>query len=74
MNNITVAIIMAGLFVGIIGLDIVLALDKHDGNTYSERMRAWAKIWPPLRLIIMFGMGLVAGHWWWTVVEFIPCK
>jgi len=66
MSNSAVAVLMAVMFVVIIGIDIWLAIDKRKGNTYSERLRAWGKAWPPVRLLITFGMGLLAGHWWWT--------
>jgi hypothetical protein len=66
MSNTTTAIVMAIFAVAFIGVDVYLALDKRDGNTYSERLRAWAKVWPPLRLVIAFVMGMLCGHWWWT--------
>lgn len=65
MTNLHTAIVMAVFFVVIIGLDVWLALDGRKGNTYSERLTAWGKAWPPLRLLIVFGMGLLAGHWYW---------
>jgi succinate dehydrogenase hydrophobic anchor subunit len=66
MSNTVTAIIMAVFVVAFIGVDVYLAFDKRKGNTYSERLRAWAKVWPPLRLLISFGMGLLCGHWYWT--------
>lgn len=65
MSNTAVAILMASIFLIVIAVDIWLALDDRKGNTYSERLRSWGKAWPPLRLLIAFGMGLLAGHWWW---------
>jgi hypothetical protein len=65
MSNLATTITMAAFVVTFIGIDIYLALDKRDGNTYSERLRAWAKVWPPLRLLISFWMGMLCGHWWW---------
>jgi hypothetical protein len=59
---------MAAFALSFIGVDVYLAVDKRDGNTYSERMRAWARAWPPLRLLIAFGFGLLCGHWWWSPV------
>ena len=56
------AILMAVLFVAICALDVYLALDGRDGNTYSERLRA---LWPPAKLLLVFGMGLLAGHLYW---------
>jgi len=66
MSPTVTTIIMAVFVVSFIGVDIYLAVDKVSGNTYSERMRAWAKVWPPLRLIVAFGMGMLCGHWWWS--------
>jgi hypothetical protein len=66
MSTTATTVIMAVFVVAFIGIDIWLAVDKVSGNTYSERMRAWAKVWPPLRLMVAFGMGLLCGHWWWT--------
>lgn len=66
MSNTATAIIMTVFVIAFIGVDIWLALDKRDGNTYSERLRSWAKVWPPLRLLIAFGMGMLCGHWWWS--------
>lgn len=64
--NIITAIIMGVFVVSFIGIDIYLAVDKVSGNTYSERLRVWARAWPPLRLMVAFGMGLLCGHWWWS--------
>jgi cytochrome c biogenesis protein CcdA len=66
MNNTATTIIMAVFVLAFVGVDLWLAVDKVSGNTYSERLRAWAKIWPPVRLIVAFGMGLLCGHWWWS--------
>lgn len=65
MTPTVVTIIMAAVTTLIIGLDVYLALDGTSGNTYSERLRAWGKAWPPTRAIVVFGFGLLAGHWWW---------
>lgn len=74
MNNTVTAIIMATFVLSFIGVDIYLAVDKVSGNTYSERLRVWARVWPPLRLMIAFGMGLLCGHWWWSTIEYVNCK
>jgi len=65
LSNAGTVVVMAILFLLVIGIDVWLALDKKVGNTYSERIRAWGKIWPPFRLILSFGMGVLAGHWFW---------
>jgi hypothetical protein len=66
VSNTFTIIIMASFFVSFIAIDLWLALDKKDGNTYSENLRKWGKVWPPLRLIGCFAMGVLAGHWWWS--------
>jgi hypothetical protein len=65
MSNTYTIIIMAAFFVSFIGIDVWLALDKRDGNTYSENLRKWGEAWPPLRLLMAFGFGLLCGHWYW---------
>jgi hypothetical protein len=46
-------------------VDIALAVNRHEGDTYSEIIRAAARKWQPLVMIICFGFGLLAGHWFW---------
>jgi hypothetical protein len=48
-----------------IAIDIVLAMNKRKGDTYSEVLRAAGKKWVPLVIFMSFGMGLLCGHWWW---------
>lgn len=74
VSNLATTILMIVFVVSFIAVDIYLALDKRKGNTYSERLRSWAHAWPPIRLMVAFGMGLLCGHWWWTIVEYVPCK
>lgn len=61
----TVVIIMTVLPLLFIGIDVYLAVDKKKGNTYSEILRAAGKKWVPLIMMMCFGFGLLAGHWWW---------
>lgn len=65
VSPLATAILMGAAFLSIVGLDVYLALDGRDENTYSERLRALGRVWPPARLLITFGMGLLAGHLWW---------
>lgn len=58
-------IIMTVLPAVFIAIDIVLAVNKRKGDTYSEILREAGKKWTPLIMIMCFGMGLLAGHWWW---------
>lgn len=46
-------------------IDIILAVNKRKGDTYSEVIRAAGKKWQPLIMMMCFGFGLLAGHWWW---------
>ena len=59
------------VFSGVIGIDIALAVNKRQGDTYSEVIRTAARKWWPLALMICFGMGLLAGHWFWSPVEVV---
>lgn len=65
------SIFLAVMFVLIVAFDIWLDVDGIKGNTYSERMRAWGKVWPPFRMLIAFGFGLVCGHWYWAIPLFL---
>lgn len=65
MNNSLVISLMCAMFVGIVGLDVYLALDDRDGNTYSELIRKAGKAWPFTRLLMAVSMGVLLGHWYW---------
>jgi hypothetical protein len=65
MSPLATAILMGAAFLAIVGLDVYLALDGRDENTYSERLRALGRAWPPARLLIVYGMGLLSGHLYW---------
>ncbi len=65
MSITLVEIIMIALFVVIIGWDIYLAIDARRGNTISERLRSYDRKFAPVKMIVCFAFGLVAGHWWW---------
>jgi hypothetical protein len=54
--------ILPGIFIVI---DIILAINKRKGDTYSEVMRAIGLKWLPVVMFVCFGFGLLAGHWWW---------
>ena len=57
--------IMLGMPAVYILVDILLALNKREGDTYSEIIRASSKKFMPLSLLIVFGFGLLTGHWFW---------
>lgn len=58
-------VIMVAFVVVIIAVDVVLAVRSPGGDTYSEVLRAAGERWMPLVMLVCFGMGLLAGHWWW---------
>lgn len=62
MSKEAVTVVMVLLFLGIIVWDIWLALDDKKANTISARLR---RIGPGLRLLVVFGTGLVIGHLYW---------
>lgn len=47
------------IFAFIVGSDIMLAVDKIDGNTYSELLRTLSYRWP----VIPMAGGVILGHW-----------
>jgi len=65
MSPDAVMVMMVVLAVVIIAADVALAMDRRRGNTYSEILRAAGARWKPLIFMIIFGMGLLTGHWWW---------
>lgn len=73
MSNAVTLIIMASAFAVLVGFDIWFAVDRRKGNTYSENFRKWGRIWPPVKLIGCFTLGLLAGHFWWSPVEYVNC-
>lgn len=62
LYTVLVMTIMPGLFILI---DIVFALNKRKGDTYSEILRRIGRKWLPVIMFICFGFGLLSGHWWW---------
>lgn len=48
-----------------IAYDIVLALNKRKGDTYSEVLTAIGKKWIAVIIAMSFLFGLLCGHWWW---------
>lgn len=58
-----VILVMLGMPLIYIVIDIVLALNGRDGDTYSEILRKWFKgmIW--LYGLVAFAMGVILGHW-----------
>lgn len=54
---------MALIFVFVVSLDVWLM--QTDRETYSQRVRFWARVWAPSRLLITAAMGALIGHWYW---------
>ena len=65
MDPMTTSIVMVALTILIIGWDVWLFLDGKRGNTISERIRAADQIFVPFKYLMIFGFGLLAGHWFW---------
>jgi hypothetical protein len=57
-------IFMIVSFVVIVGVDVFLLTRKQQA-TFSEILRNTARKWQPIIMIICFGFGMLAGHWWW---------
>ena len=64
MSPVATAIVALTAMTLLVVLDVYLATDRRRGNTYSELLTRLGKIWPPIRLLLSFGMGLLAAHWW----------
>lgn len=54
-------------------VDLVLALNRTEGDTYSEVIRAWARKRIAVVIGISFIMGLLTGHWFWSFCEPEDC-
>ena len=65
MTNTQVVITMVVLVALIIAWDVWLFLDEKKGNTISERMRAADRAFVPFKYLVIFGFGLLTGHFWW---------
>lgn len=66
MSHMTAVVLaMIGLPLVYIVIDIFLAINKREGDTYSEILRKAGQKFQPLVMMICFGFGLLAGHWWW---------
>lgn len=57
------SILVVVLFVVIVAFDVYLDRDSIEGNTYSERIRAWGRRWVWLPYLFAFGFGVLLGHW-----------
>lgn len=47
----------------LVAFDILLAVDRREGNTYSEVIREWFWRFEPLYYGVAFGLGVLMGHW-----------
>lgn len=55
-------------------IDLVLALNRTEGDTYSEVIRAWARKRIAVVILLSFAMGLLAGHWFWASCTSADCQ
>lgn len=65
MNIWQVTLFMVVAVVAFVGIDVYLAMDNLQGNTYSEILRAFDKRNPWFSLVFCFALGVLVGHWWW---------
>lgn len=66
MDHMTIVIlIMVGLPLLYIAIDVYLAVNSRKGDTYSEILTKAGDKFRPLIMMMCFGFGLLAGHWWW---------
>lgn len=65
MKPLFVAILLILIFLLIIAIDVWLCIDNIPNNTFSSIIELWVAAWPPLRLILVFALGLLAGHLFW---------
>lgn len=57
---------IVGVFTVIIGVDIVLAVNKKSGDTISEVIRNSARKWPIFYVLWGLFWGVLLGHWFWA--------
>jgi hypothetical protein len=65
-------IVMAALFVGIVAWDIWLAATGR--KTISQVVRGWGRASIPAVIVIAFGFGLLAGHFFWADCTPFDCR
>lgn len=66
MNWVTFSVVfMIVTFLVVIGVDIFL-LTRRCSATFSEVLRRAFYKWAPVVAIVSFGMGLLAGHFFWS--------
>ena len=75
MNNVpTYAWWLTGLVaLSVVLIDLILALNKTRGDTFSEVIRAWGRRRIAVIILISFGLGLLAGHWFWGFCSLEGC-
>jgi len=65
MSETAVAIIMVVFVVAFVAVDVALATDKSEGNTYSEILRDTGARHPWFRVVFLVMVGVLLGHWFW---------
>jgi len=66
MSPTVVSVFMVVVFVSLFAIDWLLAKNAKKEDTFSERLRALGKYWPPARILIAMAIGLIGGHLFWT--------
>jgi predicted membrane protein len=74
VSTTAVSIVCGILFAFIVGWDIYLNSDRIKDNTISARTRALGRAWPPARILILFGIGVLMGHFFWTPQDVYDSK
>jgi hypothetical protein len=65
VSNSYVWAILLALLAATAAIDVWLGLDGVPGNTFSANLRRLGRHWPFTRLVVCFGLGVVAGHLYW---------
>jgi hypothetical protein len=58
----------------VIAVDVVLAFNKHKGDTYSEVIRETARKWPIFLVFWGLFWGVLLGHWFWANCALEDCQ
>jgi H+/Cl- antiporter ClcA len=65
MTEIQVTALMIVFVAVFVAIDVVLAVDKSKGNTYSEIITKTGERHPWFRILFLVAVGVLLGHWFW---------
>lgn len=63
---------MAIIFAAVVGVDVWLAVTGR--KTISQVVRGWGRASIPVVIVIAFGFGLLAGHFFWSECTPFDCR